>query len=360
MKEEFFIRGGGPAGLSSAIYLLKKGYKCKLIEKKDYPEKMSNRGFQILENYTKKEDSLNLFKILDVENLFFYPLNMATFWDFNQNPFTIFSKENFGYLIKRGNQDGSVDLALLNKGKELGLEIVNEDKKEDICAIGPAQPDGIAEERHFKTDKNLRIWVLMDPKKIYGGYSYLFTMDGEGTFGCAMTYNFKKIKEISEKTWVFFQNIEKFPHSNLKTYHSYINFYLPENYENEGVLYAGEAGGMQDFFLGLGIRIAIESGIMASKALIEKFSYTSKIKERLKNDFKRSFVLRIFYEKLPYFIFNYLFKKYSKKDAKEILYKLTNLSYPIKLFPFFSFLCKNRGICFHKLKPHFCRKIKKI
>ena len=360
MRDEFFIRGGGPAGLSSAIYLLKNGYRCKLIEKKDYPKKMSNRGFQVLENFTKKEDSLNLFKFLNVNNFFYFPLNQAIFWDFKQNPFPIFSKESFGYLIKRGNEEGSMDMALLEKAKELGLEIINGDKKEDICATGPSQPDGIVQERHFKTDENLRIWVLIDPKKIFGGYSYLFTMGGSGTFGCAITYNFKKIKEISEKTWAFFQDIEKFPHSNLKKYHSYINFYLPESYEKDGVFYAGEAGGVQDFFLGLGIRIAIESGIIAAKSKIENFSFTSKMKERFQDDFKRSFVLRIFYEKLPSFVFNYLFKKYSKKDAKGVLYSLTNLSYPIKLFPFFSFLCKNKEICFHKLKPHFCRKIKKI
>lgn len=360
MKEEFFIRGGGPAGLSAAIYLLKNGYKCKLIEKKSYPEKMSNRGFQLLENYTKKEDSLNLFKILGIRDFFYFPLNTAVFWDFNQRPFTIFSKEIFGYLIKRGNCQSSIDLSLLKKAEELGLKIINEDIKEDICAIGPSQPDGIAEERHFKTDNNLRIWILMDSKKIFGGYSYLFTMDGEGTFGCAITYNFKKIKEISEKAFSFFQNIEKFPYNYLKTYHSYINFYLPKSYEKEGVLYTGEAGGVQDCFLGLGIRIAMESGIIAAKSIIENFSFTSKMKERFQDDFKRSFVLRIFYEKFPSFILKYLINKYSKKDTKKILHKLTNLSYPIKLFPFFSFLCKNRGICFHKLSPHFCRKIKKI
>lgn len=360
MKEEYLIRGGGPAGLSSAIYLLKNGFKCKLIEKKDYPQKMANRGFQVLENYTKKEDSLELFKTLDINDFFYFPLNKAVFWDFNFNPQNFFSKENFGYLIKRGTQEGSIDLALLKKAKELGLQIIYGDEKEDICATGPSQPDGIAEERHFKTDENLRIWVLMESKKIYGGYSYLFTYGGRGTFGCAITYNFKKIKEISKICWDFFQNIGKIQVEDLKVYHSYINFYLPEDYEKDEVIYTGEAAGLQDCFLGLGIRIAMESGILAARSIIENFSYTKKIKENFSDNFKRNFVLRIFYEKIPNFLFKYFIKKYIKRDGKEILYKLTNLNYPIKLFPFFSFLCKNKGICSHKLKPHFCRKIKKI
>ncbi len=360
MDKTFIIKGGGPSGLSCAIYLLKNGYKCKILEKESYPEKMANRGFQVLENYTKKEDSLNLFKGLEVGNFFYYPLNKAVFWDFNYNFYNFFSKENFGYLIKRGSEEGSIDLVLLKKAKDLGLEITYKDEKSDVIATGPSQPDGIAQERHFKTDDNLRIWVLMDNKRINGGYSYLFTLNGFGTFGCAITYNFKKIKEISQKCWDFFQKIENIKVEGLKMYHSYVNFYIPESYEKDGILYTGEAGGMQDFFLGLGIRIAIESGIFAAKSFIENFSYTDKIRDNYLNFFKRSFALRIIYEKIPGFIFNYLMKKYSKRDGKEILYKLTNLKYPEKLFPFFYFLCKNRGICNHKLKPHYCRKVKKI
>lgn len=360
MKDYFLIKGGGPAGLSASIYLLKNGYKCKLIEKKTYPEKMANRGFQVLENYTKKEDSLNLFEQLDVKDFFYFPINKAVFWDLKYNFYNFFSKENFGYLIRRGYEEGSIDMALLKKTKELGIEIINEDLKPDIISTGPCQPDGIGQERHFKTDDSLRIWVLMDSKKIPGGYAYLFTFNGKGTFGCAITYNFKKIKEISNFCFRFFQKIEDFKVEDLKIYHSYINFYIPETYEKDGILYAGEAGGMQDFFLGLGIRIAMESGIIAARSLIENFSYSDKIKELFYENFKRTFVLRIFYEKFPDFIFKFLLKKYVKKDGKKILYKLTNLAYPLKIFPIFKILCKNKGICAHKINPHFCRKMKRI
>jgi len=359
MEKNFKIKGGGPSGLAFSIYLLKNGLKCKIFERKGYPEKMSNRGFQVLENYTKKEDSLNLFKELEVEDFFYYPLNKAIFWDFNYNFYNLFSKENFGYLVKRGNLKGSIDLALLNKAKQMGLEISYESDNFDIIASGPFQPDGIAEERHFETDERMRVWVLMDPKKIYGGYSYLFTFDGKGTFGCAITYNFKKIREISSKCWEFFHKIEKIKVENLKIYHSFVNFYIPEKYEKDGKLFLGEAGGMQDFFLGLGIRLAIESGIIAGKSIIENFSYSEKIKENYLDFFKRSFVLRIIYERVPAFVFNFLMKKYSKRDGREVLFCLTNLRYLEKLFPIFSFLCKNKGICHHKIKPHFCRKLKR-
>lgn len=360
MDKYFVIKGGGPAGLSSAIHLLKNGFKCKIIERAGYPENMRNRGFQVLENYTSKEDSLNLFKDLGVEDFFCFPLNKAVFFNFDYNFYNLFSKENFGYLIKRGAQEGSIDLSLLRKARELGVEIIFKDEKIDICATGPIQPDGIAQERHFKTDDKTRIWVLMEPKKVYGGYSYLFTHNGLGTFGCALTYNFKKIKEISKKSWEFFQDIENFPVEDLKIFHSFINFYIPEKYEDKGILYAGEASGMQDFFLGMGIRIAIESGILAGDSLIYKKSYSEEIKKRFLKNFKRDLILRILYEKIPYFLLKNILIKGYKKDSRELLYKIKNFNGLNFLFPFFSYLCKNRGICLHKLKPHFCRAIKKI
>lgn len=360
MEKELIIKGGGPSGLCCAIQLLKNGKNCKIIEKKDYPEKMANRGYQVLENYTRVEDSLNIIKDLDNVDFFYLPIHKAVFWDFSYNFYNFFSKENYGYLVKRGNQKGSIDLSLLNKAEELGVEIIREEIKPDIIATGPSQPDGIAQERHFLTDDKLRIWVIMDPKRINGGYAYLFTYDGLGTFGCAITHGFKEIKKIAEKCFNFFQKIEDIKFENLNIFHSYVNFYIPERYEKDGTYYLGEAGGMQDFFLGLGIRIAMESGIICARSILEGFDYTRKIKERFYENFKRSFVLRVFYEKMPFLLFNYFMKKYSRKNGRDILYKFTNLKYPPKIFPFLSFLCKNRGICHHKLKPHFCRKPKKI
>ncbi|MEJ5165958.1 MAG: hypothetical protein WHV67_02895, partial [Thermoanaerobaculia bacterium] len=301
MGKEIIIKGGGPAGLSCALYFLNRGYKCKIIEKPDYPERMKNRGFQVLENYTKKEDSLNLLKELQVEDFFCYPLNKAVFWDFKYNFYNFFSKENFGYLIKRGAQEGSIDRAMLNRAKELGLDFVKKEETFQICATGSSQPDGIAQERHFETDDKLRIWILMNPERINGGYAYIFTYGGKGTFGCAITYKFKEIKEISQKCWDFFQEIENIRVENLKVYHSYVNFYIPESYEEDGILYAGEVAGMQDFFLGLGIRIAMEAGILAARCIIEGFSYTKEIKNKFTDKFKSSFVLRVLYEKTPEF-----------------------------------------------------------
>lgn len=360
MEKEIIIKGGGPAGLSCAIYLLNKGYRCKIIEKPDYPERMKNRGFQVLENYTEREDSLNLFKELQVEDFFCYPLNKAVFWDFNYNFYNFFSKENFGYLIKRGAQEDSIDRAMLNKALKRGLEIKKGEDFFQICATGSNQPDGIAQERHFETDDRLRVWVLLDPGKINGGYSYLFTYGGSGTFGCALTYNFKEIKKISQNCWDFFQKIENIKIEDLKVYHSYINFYIPEKYEKDGVLYTGEAAGIQDFFLGLGIRMAVQSGILAARSLIEGFSYSDEIKKRFLNGLKGSFVLRVFYERVPHLFLSYLMKKFLRMDGREVLFKLSNLKLPIKLFPFFSYLCKNKGICHHHLKPHFCRALKRI
>lgn len=360
MGKEIIIKGGGPAGLSCALYLLNKGYRCKIIEKPDYPERMKNRGFQVLENYTEKKDSLNLLKDLQVENFFYFPLKKAVFWDFNYNFYNFFSKENFGYLIKRGAQEDSIDRAMLNEAMEKGLEIGKEGDSFQICATGSNQPDGIAQERHFETDDKLRVWVLLDPKRINGGYCYLFTYGGSGTFGCALTYKFKEIKEISQKCWYFFQKIENIKVKNLKIYYSYVNFYIPENYEKDGVLYTGEAAGIQDFFLGLGMRMAMQSGILAARSLIEGFSYSGEIKKRFLNNLKRSFVLRVFYERVPHLFLSYLMKRFLKRDGREVLFKVSNLRLPIKLFPFFSYLCKNKGICHHQLNPHFCRKLRKI
>jgi flavin-dependent dehydrogenase len=59
------------------------------------------------------------------------------------------------------------------------------------------------------------------------------------------------------------------------------DFGIPTKYVHEERLYVGEAGGLQDFMWGFGMRYAITSGVLAAKSLLGEFEYEKEVRGRL-------------------------------------------------------------------------------
>ena len=96
------ILGSGPSGLSAAIILAKAGYNVEVYEKNDDVGKKYFGDFQGLENWTSREDVLDIFKKVRIEiNFDCNPVKEITFTDGNRKQKRDFGKPVF-YLVKRG------------------------------------------------------------------------------------------------------------------------------------------------------------------------------------------------------------------------------------------------------------------
>ena len=117
------------------------------------------------------------------------------------------------------------------------------------------------------------------------------------------------------------------------------NFGFPPNLEENGSMFVGEAGLLQDAFAGFGMRYAITSGCVAAKALLGECSYSDTIKKRFSHQLKASIVNRFILVHVDdNNMFNFLQFGSKRKDQLKDIRKLYNfeflhqrLLYPIAL-----------------------------
>lgn len=268
------------------------------------------------------------------------------------------SEAPYGYLFKRGGE-GSLDHWLRDEVLRHGVDIHYGTRAPlaDIVATGPSQPDGIAREVHFSTDQKTRTWVLFDPKRSPGGYSYLFTSRGSGTFGTAITRHFKLLDRYFHTNLEFFRNLETIPMESIRRGYSYMNFFLKRSAVLAGQCLTGEAGGFQDFLFGIGIRQACITADLAVRSVTEPVSYDSLWRHVLRRRQQVSLVNRFLFETAGSPGIRHFLQKAESMDFKEFLESwIRGSRLHTLLLPIVMILWNNRGRCHHPPIPHWCRR----
>src|SRR5204862_4155079 len=211
-------------------------------------------------------------------NFYFRPANWATFYDHRRVARLIRSTAPYGWFIRRGAEEGTLDRGLLAQARALGVEVKFNSRlapgDADIVATGPAAPDGLAREMTWRTGDEERVDVFFNHKLSPGGYSYLFILDGIATFGCAIVADFKRIDDYFDHSLAEAQRLHGFavPQEH-RTGYSYMNFHLKRRATSNGARFVGEAAGFQDYLFGLGIRYALTSGYLAARSILESRSF---------------------------------------------------------------------------------------
>src|SRR4051794_17908789 len=183
------IAGAGPSGLAAAIALAKAGRDVEVHEAKSDVGVRFIGDLQIIEGASERETVLDFLDRIGVQrNFYFRPAYTSTFYDHRHASRAIKSSEPYGYFIRRGAEDDTLDRGLLAQVRALGVKVTFNSRLQtaDIIATGPAAPDGLAREMTWRTDDPERVDVYFDHKLSPGGYSYLFILDGRATFGCAI------------------------------------------------------------------------------------------------------------------------------------------------------------------------------
>ncbi|HEY2091053.1 MAG TPA: NAD(P)/FAD-dependent oxidoreductase [Thermoanaerobaculia bacterium] len=367
MQEPIRIAGAGPSGLAAAIVLARAGRKVEVHEAKRDVGMRFIGDLQVIEGASEHETVPDFLDRIGIErNFYFRPATWATFYDYRGKGRTIRSDAPYGYFIRRGAEENTLDRGLLAQAIALGVDIrfnsrlATADVADgtDIVATGPAAPDGLAREMTWRTNDPERIDVCFNHHLSPGGYSYLFILDGIATFGCAIVADFKKIDDYFAHSLAEARRIAgvEIP-DDARTGYSYMNFHLKSRATSNGSRFVGEAAGFQDYLFGLGIRYALTSGWLAARSILEARDFDELWQSELRAKQETSLVNRFLYEAggnagLSMFVRQAArakdFHRYLSGWHKRRWWKSL-------LAPVVRRVWRHRGRCLHKPGDHWCR-----
>lgn len=295
------IAGAGPAGLASAITLARAGKRVIVHEAHPHVGFRFRRDLQGLENWTTSQDVLHNLSELGLSSAFrAIPCDHGTAFDAWDRPYLIRCDSPIFYMVERGPGPGTLDTALLNQARDLDVEVkfnsrVRELHGPAIFATGPGKADAISVGYHFDTSMPDGFWVICDDRLAPQGYAYLLIMEGRGTVKSCMFSGFKKQNLYVKRTVAAFVRLVGLEMTDPQRHGGVGNFRIPFSALHDHHPVAGEQAGFQDTLWGFGMRLAIESGVLAAHSLLANDDYDASWRQSLGATMSTSLVNRAIY-----------------------------------------------------------------
>lgn len=273
------IAGAGPAGLAAAIVLARAGRAVEVHERRAQAGARFGGDLQGLENWTTDGDVLDELRALGLAIDFHAaPFAAGIQTDGAHDDRLAFDRPLF-YLVKRGDVAGSLDRALVRQAEAVGVRIrwstPSPPGTADIDATGPRgrTPFAIDTGIVFGTDAPDQAVALLHDDTAPRGYAYLLVTEG---YGCCCTMLFDDFPSIHAR----FAQVKRLLLERRgivvrdpRTVGGLGHVRARGTWTDGAARRVGEAAGLQDFLWGFGIRLAIRSGALAARALLEGFDY---------------------------------------------------------------------------------------
>src|SRR3990170_4465697 len=273
------IAGAGPAGLAAAVTLARAGRRVVVHEARNEVGARFGGDLQGLENWTSRHDVLEDLRQLGISTGFeVLPCRRGEAYDAWERSYPVCSAAPLFYMVERGPGPGTLDAALLQQARSLGVEVRFNSRLErlpgpGILAIGPRAADAIAVGYHFDTDMADGFWFICNDELAPEGYAYLLVMRGRGTVKSCMFSGFKQEKLYVERTVDAFQRLAGLRMKQPQAHGGVGNFRLPLTALSGSHPVAGEQAGFQDTLFGFGMGFAIRSGVLGARSLLEEGGY---------------------------------------------------------------------------------------
>ena len=286
-SEPIHILGAGLSGLSAAIILSKNGYDVHVHEIRSDSGARFDGDFQGLENWTGSKDFFDEMREwgLDPDSFksdAFSVVDLIHPDDEITQPIT----DGVAFrVVERGTDEHCIDQGFKRMAIEAGATIHYRSKRKpeecQIIAAGPKDSSAVAFGEIFHTDHPNHVSFQLNDKLAPGAYSYLIVIDGSGLICTCLWRKQKKSGRYLNETIAWYESHYELNRRPIKRVGGKGDFSLPDKYYHDGRYYVGEAGGLQDFMWGFGMRYAITSGVLAAKSILGEGDYESEVRKNL-------------------------------------------------------------------------------
>jgi len=322
------IAGAGPAGLAAAITLARAGRRVIAHEAQREVGYRFQGDLQGLENWTTERDVLDELGEMELTTAFVHrACREGTAFDAWGQAYPVRSRAPLFYMVERGPGPGSLDTALLEQALALGVEVRFGSRLEElagpgILAVGPKAADAIAVGYHFETDRDDGFWAICDEALAPQGYAYLLIMNGRGTVKSCMFTGFKQEGAYVARTVEAFRRLTGIEMRNARPHGGVGNFRIPVSALSGRHPLAGEQAGFQDTLWGFGMRLALRSGVLAARSLLDGGDYEARWRKEIGPWLRTSVVNRALYGSLGNGGYRWALRYQVAHDARAFLHRL--------------------------------------
>ena len=359
--EPIRIAGAGPAGLSCAIALAQAGRAVVISEAREASADGSIDALELLENWTEEVDATAIFDVLGLTGIETTEVASAELFDGSLRRTGVASRRPFGYLVRRGAGAGSLDAALLARARGLGVEIGLGERPDssavDVLATGPSAPDLLARRMVFATPGEDRVQLLFDPIRTPGGFAWLFVARGIGTLGCLVSRDRARLERHFDEVRDRFRKISEVSVSQESTATGRISCAIPSSSLAGGCRVAGEAGSSRDLLFGMGLRGALQDGLLAAESIARGRSFDSLRDELALPLARASLAARFRYERMSDAAVARALARCGRGDFRERVRRSLRPGFRNEVAALFARAAwRPPESCTHPLPAHWCRR----
>ena len=287
MRDEVHILGAGLSGLAAATILARSDKEVHVYEIREDSGARFDGDFQGIENWTSEMDFFDELKEWGLNSEEFKSDSFGIV-DLIHPDDVITKPETDGVafrVVERGTADHTIDQGFKRMAIESGVKIhygVRKSPEEcDIVAAGPKESSAVAFGEIFKTSHQNLVAFQLNDKLAPGAYSYMIIIDGIGLICTCLWRKQKKSGRYLNETIAWYERNYELDRKPIKRVGGKGDFGVPTKYVSDGRYYVGEAGGLQDFMWGFGMRYAITSGVLAAKSILGECDYEREVRSRL-------------------------------------------------------------------------------
>jgi flavin-dependent dehydrogenase len=282
------VMGAGLSGLAAATILAKAGREVHVYEMRADSGARFDGDFQGLENWTAEGDLFDEMREWGLEPDSFKSTPFKTTDVVHPDDLiTQVSSDRVAFrIVERGTEEHCIDQGFKRMAEAAGVHLHygTRAKIEDcsIIAAGPKQTSAVAFGEVFKTTFPNHVSLHLNDKLAPGAYAYLIVIDGIGLICTCLWRKQKRSQRFLDETIAWYdEHYPELDRQPIKRVGGKGDFSLPSSYFHNNRYYVGEAGGLQDFMWGFGMRYAITSGALAAKSILGECDYESEIRRRL-------------------------------------------------------------------------------